>query len=191
MTSPSMSTVHRGLRDLARRGTNRNSRNYMACCIHIVHAQKLCRLSSRRQLSRRSDRLLLAARSFTDTRRHWLVSLIPQRTRPCTRTGDEVGSRAGVGPGGNVDRARMAIRQYGCQTGHAIPGATAPDALVGPPLNGIGSRAHVGGVLSNSPDHMIAWLKNPKAFEPLSAVPALGLTDEAARDIAACLFTLR
>jgi cytochrome c len=93
--------------------------------------------------------------------------------------------------GGDVDRGRMAIRQYGCQTCHIIPGATGADALVGPPLNGIASRAYVGGVVTNSSDHMIAWLKDPKAFEPLSAMPALGLTDQDARDIAAYLYTLR
>ncbi len=70
-------------------------------------------------------------------------------------------------------------------------GATGADALVGPPLNGIGSRAYVGGVLSNTPAHMMLWLKNPQALEPLSAMPALHLTDRDARDIAAYLYALR
>ena len=93
--------------------------------------------------------------------------------------------------GGDVSRGKVAIRQYGCQTCHVIPGVTGADALVGPPLNGIGSRHYLGGVVSNSPDGMIAWLQNPKAFEPLTAMPVLGVTDQDARDITAYLYTLR
>lgn len=93
--------------------------------------------------------------------------------------------------GGDVARGKVAIRQYGCQTCHVIPGVTGADALVGPPLNGIGSRHYLGGVVSNSPDGMIAWLQNPREFEPLTAMPVLGVTDQDARDIAAYLFTLR
>ncbi len=93
--------------------------------------------------------------------------------------------------GGDVDRGRVAIRQYGCQTCHVIPGVTGADSLVGPPLNGMASRVYIGGVLQNSSDNMIAWLKDPQAFEPLSAMPGLGLTDQDARDITAYLYTLR
>jgi cytochrome c len=93
--------------------------------------------------------------------------------------------------GGDVDRGRMAIRQYGCQTCHVIPGVTGADALVGPPLHGMASRVYIGGILVNSSDNMIAWLKDPQAFEPRSAMPALGLTDQDARDITAYLYTLR
>jgi cytochrome c len=93
--------------------------------------------------------------------------------------------------GGDVDRGRMAIRQYGCQTCHVIPGVTGADRIVGPPLHGMASRVYIGGVLINSSDNMIAWLKDPQAFEPRSAMPALGLTDQDARDITAYLYTLR
>ena len=93
--------------------------------------------------------------------------------------------------GGDVARGKIAIRQYGCQTCHVIPGVTGADALVGPPLNGIGSRHYLGGVVTNSPDGMIAWLRDPRAFEPLTAMPVLGVTEQDARDMAAYLFTLR
>lgn len=93
--------------------------------------------------------------------------------------------------GGDIQRGRVAIRQYGCQTCHVIPGVTGADSLVGPPLNGIASRVYIGGVLLNDVDSMVAWLKDPQAFEPKSAMPALGLTDQDARDITAYLYTLR
>jgi cytochrome c2 len=93
--------------------------------------------------------------------------------------------------GGDIQRGRIAIRQYGCQTCHVIPGVTGADALVGPPLNGIASRLYLAGILQNSPEHMIAWLRNPQVIDPLSAMPTLGVTERDARDIAAYLYTLR
>ena len=114
----------------------------------------------------------------------WVMVMLSAACTPHDREAQTV-------TGGDVDRGRVAIRQYGCQTCHVIPGVTGADALVGPPLNGIASRAYIGGVLSNSSDHMILWLRDPQAFEPLSAMPALGLTDDDARDIAAYLYTLR
>ena len=93
--------------------------------------------------------------------------------------------------GGDVRRGRVAIRQYACQTCHVIPGVTGANALVGPPLNGIASRSYLAGVLTNTPDHMIEWLRNPQEIDPLSAMPDVGVTEQDARDIAAYLYTLR
>ena len=93
--------------------------------------------------------------------------------------------------GGDVERGRVAIRQYACQTCHVIPGVTGADALVGPPLNGIASRWYLAGVLPNTPEHMIEWLRNPQEIDSLTAMPDVGVTDRDARDIAAYLYTLR
>jgi cytochrome c len=93
--------------------------------------------------------------------------------------------------GGDIQRGRVAIRQYGCQTCHLIPGVTGADALVGPPLNGIASRSYLAGVLPNSPEHMMEWLRNPQGINPLSAMPNVGVSESDARDIAAYLYTLR
>ena len=93
--------------------------------------------------------------------------------------------------GGDAERGRMAIWQYGCQTCHLIPGVTGADSLVGPPLNGIASRKYLAGVLPNTPETMIAWLRHPQQISPLSAMPELGVTERDARDIAAYLSTLR
>jgi hypothetical protein len=37
---------------------------------------------------------------------------------------------------------------------------------------------------------MVRWLIDPQQFDPLSAMPALGVTDRDARDMAAFLYTL-
>ena len=53
-----------------------------------------------------------------------------------------------------------------------LPVAT---GLVGPPLVHMGSRIYIAGVLRNTPDNMIAWLRNPQAIVPGNAMPNMGL----------------
>lgn len=93
--------------------------------------------------------------------------------------------------GGTPSRGREVMRTYGCQSCHTIPGVTGASALVGPPLSGIGSRSYIAGVLSNTPAHMIEWLRNPPAVDSKTAMPNMSVTERDARDIAAYLYTLR
>jgi mono/diheme cytochrome c family protein len=88
-------------------------------------------------------------------------------------------------------RGKQAIHQYACVTCHEIPGIVGANAPVGPPLAGIASRGMLGGVLPNSPENMVRWLREPQTFAPLTAMPDLGVTERDARDIAAYLATLR
>jgi cytochrome c2 len=92
---------------------------------------------------------------------------------------------------GDPARGRDAIALYGCGSCHTIPGVRNADALVGPPLDRIGSRAYVGGILKNTPDTLISWIQNPPALDDKTAMPNLGVTPADARDIAAYLYTLR
>lgn len=87
-------------------------------------------------------------------------------------------------------RGRQALMQYACITCHAIPGVVGPDAPVGPPLEGIGSRTFLAGGLPNTPENMVRWLRSPQNVNPRSAMPDLGVTEAHARDMAAYLFTL-
>jgi cytochrome c oxidase assembly factor CtaG/cytochrome c2 len=93
--------------------------------------------------------------------------------------------------GGNVRRGHDTIRRYGCQSCHSIPGVRGAMALVGPPLSGIADRSYIAGVLTNSPEHMIQWLRNPQAVDDKTAMPNMNVTEKDARDIAAYLYTLR
>ena len=93
--------------------------------------------------------------------------------------------------GGDPARGRAAIERYGCGTCHTIPGVRGADALVGPPLTQVASRAYVGGVLTNSPENMMRWIRDPRAVDSLTAMPTLGVSDEEARDIASYLYTLK
>jgi cytochrome c2 len=92
---------------------------------------------------------------------------------------------------GDPARGRDLIALYGCGSCHSIPGVRNADALVGPPLDRIGSRAFVGGVVHNTPDNLMSWIQNPPALDEKTAMPNLGVTPSDARDIAAYLYTLR
>jgi mono/diheme cytochrome c family protein len=91
----------------------------------------------------------------------------------------------------NAGRGRKAINQYACVTCHAIPGVVGTNAPVGPPLAGMASRGFIAGVLPNTPENMVRWLRHPQSVDPLSAMPELGLSERDARDIAAYLATLK
>ena len=92
--------------------------------------------------------------------------------------------------GGDPDRGRHAIRSYGCGTCHSIRGVPGADGLVGPPLDGIGARAYVAGVLTNTPANLVRWIRQPREVDPLTAMPDVGVSVPDARDIAAFLYTV-
>jgi len=62
---------------------------------------------------------------------------------------------------------------------------------VGPPLAGLGNRVFVAGKLPNQTENLMRWIKDPHSVDEKTAMPNLGVTDEAARDIAAYLYTLK
>jgi putative membrane protein len=93
--------------------------------------------------------------------------------------------------GGDTHRGAEAIRRYGCGACHAIPGIAGANGQVGPPLGGLGGRAYIAGVLTNTPENMVHWIMNPRSVDSLTAMPVLGVSPREARDIAAYLYTRR
>jgi cytochrome c len=93
--------------------------------------------------------------------------------------------------GGDPNRGRAAIGRYGCGSCHTIDGVSGAHGLVGPPLTGVGARLYIAGVLRNTPDNMITWIRNPKAVDEKTAMPVLGVSDGDAADIAAYLYAIR
>ena len=91
---------------------------------------------------------------------------------------------------GNVSRGAALISWYGCGACHSIPGIPGADALVGPPLDHFAHRGYLAGVLHNTPDNLILWIRNPQKFVPGNAMPALGIDERDARDIAAYLYSI-
>lgn len=96
-----------------------------------------------------------------------------------------------VVPGGNPERGRQVLRDYGCEACHTIPGIHGANATVGPPLNAWADRRYIAGKLINTPDNLLRWIQYPQAIEPGTAMPNMGVTEQDARDMAAYLYTLR
>jgi cytochrome c len=106
----------------------------------------------------------------------------------CSRESDD---RAAQLTGGSPSHGRVVMVSYGCNTCHTIPGIKGADATVGPPLQQMGNRTYVAGVLTNTPTHLVDWIKNPPAIDEKTAMPNLRVSDADARDMAAYLYTLR
>lgn len=89
----------------------------------------------------------------------------------------------------DIERGRLALTQYACNACHKIPGVTGPDTLVGPPLRDLARREYIAGRLPNNADNLAQWIRAPQRIHPQSAMPAMGVTESDARDIAAFLLT--
>jgi cytochrome c len=107
---------------------------------------------------------------------------------PACSGGDEQANNL---TGGNARRGVTSIHKYGCGSCHTIPGVRDAHSSVGPDLSGVASRVYIAGVLTNSPDHMVDWIRNPQAIDEKTAMPNLSVNAGDARDIAAYLYTLR
>ena len=121
--------------------------------------------------------------------RRWLVAgLLTASLGGCGRALDDEARRL---TGGDPDRGRWAIRQYGCASCHTVPGVLGADGLVGPPLDRMGNRMVLAGHLPNTPANMVRWIRHPQRLRRDTAMPDTGVTEAQARDIAAYLYTLR
>jgi cytochrome c len=89
---------------------------------------------------------------------------------------------------GVAGRAPSLLTRYGCSGCHTVPGAPGADGKVGPDLADLRERVYVGGVLRNTPDNLIQWIVDPQRFSPQSAMPATGISESEARDVAAYLY---
>ncbi len=93
-------------------------------------------------------------------------------------------------PGGDPERGRAAMAAHGCTGCHVIPGVRGPYSWVGPPLDDYARRGYIAGHLPNRPPALVAWILDPPALVPGTAMPAVGVTAADARDMAAYLYTL-
>lgn len=93
--------------------------------------------------------------------------------------------------GGDPARAPEEMIRYGCAGCHRIPGVPGARGRVGPSLAGFVNRPFIGGVLENTPENLVAWVRESRTIDSRTAMPNTGATIEAARDIAAYLYALR
>jgi cytochrome c2 len=108
-----------------------------------------------------------------------------------TSCGPRISPRAAYDiPGGDADRGRQEMAEYGCAACHTIPGVTRADATVGPPLTGWVERAAIAGRFPNTPEYLLKWLQDPQQMIPGSIMPDMGVPEPVARDMSAYLYTL-
>jgi cytochrome c len=122
----------------------------------------------------------------------WVLALIVAAATGATlnwRAQHRSETLARVMVGGDLARAPGIIRRYGCAGCHTIPGIPGGDGQVGGPLADIGHRVYVGGVVTNTPDNLVHWIVSPQSFSPKSAMPATGITEAEARDVATFLYS--
>ena len=93
--------------------------------------------------------------------------------------------------GGDPARGAALIAHYGCGSCHEIAGVPGAEGRVGPPLTGIGERIYIAGRLSNSPENLERWIRDPKAVDEKTAMPKLDVGEQDSRDIAAYLYSLK
>ena len=109
-------------------------------------------------------------------------------TAACDRSADRIARQL---TGGDPEKGKLAIANYGCDTCHSIPGVSTATATVGPPLAQIGLRTYLAGRIDNTPENMIRWIRQPLSVDPQTAMPETGVTESDGRDIAAYLYTQR
>ena len=98
-------------------------------------------------------------------------------------------THAAVATDGDPSRGEAMFIQYGCGSCHALKHVRGATGMVGPPLDGVALRVIVGGHLSNTPDNMDKWIRDPQQVAPGTAMPDLNVGARDARDMTAFLYT--
>ncbi len=111
-------------------------------------------------------------------------------TAGCVGSNPEVPASYQVADG-DSGRGRVLIERYECGTCHTIPGVRTAHGVLASPLLWYSRRSFIAGEVPNTPANLVRWLRDPREIEPRTAMPALGVTTDQARDIAAYLYTLR
>lgn len=91
--------------------------------------------------------------------------------------------------GGDPHRGEAKFIEYGCGSCHGLKHVPKATGMVGPPLDGIAVRAIIAGKLSNKPENLQRWIREPQAVTPGTDMPNLKVGERDARDISAFLYT--
>ena len=134
-----------------------------------------------RSLSAKSFFAILAALIFVIA----LIGIV----REYVQQRERLRTHAAVDVGGDPSRGEAMFIQYGCGSCHALKNVRNATGTVGPPLDGVALRTIIGGHLSNTPENMEHWIRDPQKVSPGTAMPDLGVGEGDARDITAFLYT--
>lgn len=93
--------------------------------------------------------------------------------------------------GGEAQRGRELVVEYGCVACHEIEGVRGVKGRTGPPLRNWSRRQMVAGRIPNAPDNLVRFIRDPQDVAPGIGMPDLDVSERDASDIAAYLYTLR
>ncbi len=91
-------------------------------------------------------------------------------------------------PQASAERGRDAIERVGCGACHSIPGIRWPKGATGPSLAGLADQGLIAGRLPNRPDILSAFVRNAPAVLPGTTMPAMPISEQEGRDVAAYLY---
>lgn len=93
-------------------------------------------------------------------------------------------------PGADPVRGRALVQRAGCTACHTIPGIAWPEGAVGPSLAGFADQTMIAGRIANRPYSLAVFVRNAPAALPGTTMPAMPLSPQESRDVAAYLYTL-
>ena len=108
--------------------------------------------------------------------------------------GCELGERRlpyAAAPPAQLARGQQLLAQYQCGSCHVIPEVPAARGGVGPSLRAFGRRSYIAGQVPNGPDTLAHWIVAPATLLPDTVMPAMGVSPDDARDMAAYLLALK
>lgn len=83
------------------------------------------------------------------------------------------------------------LADKGCVACHTFPDVHWPRGALGPSLEDFGRQGLIAGRLPNQPGVLMQFVRNAPALVPGTAMPAIPMTDQEARDVTAYLLTLQ
>lgn len=92
--------------------------------------------------------------------------------------------------GGDAARGLVVIQRVGCAACHDVPGVDWPKGEVGGSLAGFADRPTIAGRVPNQPEVLVRWVMDAPSLAPEVAMPAVPMTTQDARDVAAYLYEL-
>jgi mono/diheme cytochrome c family protein/cytochrome c551/c552 len=84
----------------------------------------------------------------------------------------------------SIERAQMTLRQYACDTCHIIEDMVGPLTHVGPSLESWHRRKIIAGVLPNTRENLVQWIRDPQAVSPHTLMPDLDVNEADAHTMA-------
>jgi cytochrome c1 len=91
----------------------------------------------------------------------------------------------------NAANGMRLVSDKGCAACHTFPDVPWPRGGLGPSLQDFGRQGLIAGRLPNQPGVLMQFIRNAPAMVPGTAMPAILMTDQEARDVTAYLVTLK